>query len=392
MLRRDLFENLLILLGSLVGVAWAAPLCQPSRQIPVSELYPKSVPEEAMSVRALEKLAADGDQPTALNELGVRYGTGRGVKRNSRKSFAYYSKASGLGEPNAQANLAFMYLNGEGTDKNEALAFEWARKSASTGHFRGQEFLGFMLGTGAGVEKNFTEAAYCYLLSARQGNIPAQQSLALIYEQGIGIPANLKEGQRWRERAILGHIHRKPWIDDSPLEGMPPRWLKLDQWVSDLPTDAVIETEQYVLVAIAPPVPYAADGWKRYGSKDEPRALRLSMGRPRFDVTEIVVLPHAALRNGEHIGDAAQRIYVDFEWAPVDGQPRCVRIAKVRRSIGSVPPAIALCSDARDQAIFEIGASRDGVDFMMMMPDDRKAHDAMVGQLLTSALSSFRVK
>jgi len=288
MFTRRCLRNLIVLPCLLAGVAWSAPICQPSQHRPRAEIYPESVPEERMSVRELEKLVAAGNNPAASNVLGVRYGIGKGVRRDSRKSFAYYLKASELGDPSAQANLAFMFHNGEGTDKDEAQAFAWARKSAAAGHLRGQEMLGFMLGTGAGIEKNLTEAAYCYLLAARQGSTSAQESLALIYERGIGIPADLTEGYRWRQRAIGAQIHGKPWVDDSPLEGMPPNWIKLEQLVGDVPGGATIDTDQYVLVAVTPPVPYAGDGWKRYGSKDEPRALRLSMGRERFDVIRII--------------------------------------------------------------------------------------------------------
>jgi TPR repeat protein len=212
---------------ALAGHANAAPICQPDKWVSRAELYPKSDLFIDMPIAELEKLAGQ-DHARALNALGVKYGTGRGVAKDSKKSFEYYLRASMLGLPRAQANLAFMYYRGEGTKRDWALAWQWALKSARAGHMAGQATAGHMLGMGEGVKMDRREAAYCYLLAARQGDGDAQDVMVTIYRDGLGILKDAREAALWQERSRQSHETDQPWFDDSPLNGMPAAWGKAD--------------------------------------------------------------------------------------------------------------------------------------------------------------------
>jgi len=141
---------LLALVGS-HALAIAGPVCEVLRPSPIVS-PPEVDPYEELSVSKLQKLASQSDGH-AMSALGVRYGTGTGVKRNAVKSFEYYKDAAAKGFPQGQVNLAYMYLNGEGTPKNLNLAYSWARKAAEVGDAGGLAFVGYMLGTGTGVEQ-----------------------------------------------------------------------------------------------------------------------------------------------------------------------------------------------------------------------------------------------
>lgn len=71
--------------------------------------------------RAVELMtvAANQNFPTAINNLGVFYDRGLGVKKDYKKSFELYSKASELGEHYAHGNIAKYYILGlGGANKN----------------------------------------------------------------------------------------------------------------------------------------------------------------------------------------------------------------------------------------------------------------------------------
>src|SRR5258706_14895238 len=56
---------------------------------------------------------ADNGDIVALNEKGRRYGNGKEVPLDSRKSPHFYEKATAGGRRQAKANPAYIYLHGE---------------------------------------------------------------------------------------------------------------------------------------------------------------------------------------------------------------------------------------------------------------------------------------
>jgi TPR repeat protein len=76
--------------------------------------------------------AAKGD-PLAQNELGYMYAAGKGTARDYNKSFIFYHQAAMQGLASAQYNLGLLYMHGLGTQKNTAQGLEWIKKAADNG-------------------------------------------------------------------------------------------------------------------------------------------------------------------------------------------------------------------------------------------------------------------
>jgi TPR repeat protein len=57
------------------------------------------------------------------------YYNGKGIEKDYKKAFNYYTLAANKGNKEAQYNLGIMYLKGEGINKDEIKAKEWFKKS-----------------------------------------------------------------------------------------------------------------------------------------------------------------------------------------------------------------------------------------------------------------------
>ncbi len=77
--------------------------------------------------------AAEKGDPLAQNKLGYMYAVGKGTPRDDEKSFIFYHQAAEHGLASAQYNLGLLYLYGRGTPVNKVKAKEWIQKSATAG-------------------------------------------------------------------------------------------------------------------------------------------------------------------------------------------------------------------------------------------------------------------
>jgi len=98
--------------------------------------------------------AAKLGEPLAMNEMGVRYQTGRGVARDNVAAVGWFSMA-------AQHDLAAAMVN-----------------------------LGNCYETGNGCLKDFERAGNNYAAAAKQGHPVAQFMIASMFERGLGTKAN----------------------------------------------------------------------------------------------------------------------------------------------------------------------------------------------------------
>ncbi len=204
------------LLGALVLISppsATAGGCEVTDPKPRLELY-RSDPQLAKASLSELLLLAAGDNASAQNALGVMYGTGQGVLKDSEKSAEWYTRSASAGLAISQANLAFMYLYGEGVPKDPAIGFSWAEKAAAQGHFRGQLFLGYAYGTGTGVQQNGAEAERCYLAAAKQGNLQAQQTLMRMYERGEGVAQDSAKAILWLHRVRDAALSGRTWREE----------------------------------------------------------------------------------------------------------------------------------------------------------------------------------
>lgn len=89
-----------------------------------------------------------GDSNAAVN-LGVLFERGVGIDKDPEKAFAYYTKASDLGNIDGMFNLGSCYEHGVGTSESTELAKEQYRAAASKGHVRARDRLQTLEGIGA---------------------------------------------------------------------------------------------------------------------------------------------------------------------------------------------------------------------------------------------------
>ena len=108
--------------------------------------------------------AANRGDPTAQNQLGVKYAQGEdGLPRDDVKAVEWYRKAANQGLPKAQTNLGDMYFFGRGGLSQSYLdALSWYLKAAQQDWPDAQYRLGFMYEKGIGTGKDVAKAVQLY--------------------------------------------------------------------------------------------------------------------------------------------------------------------------------------------------------------------------------------
>ena len=120
----------------------------------------------------------------SLNNVGVLYRRGCGVKRDYSKAVNYFREASRLGNSEADVNLAIAHLYGQGVRRDPYWAVQ-----------------------------RLTRAA-------RKKNYEAMHYLSLCYYDGVGVGKNKHEYERWIYRAASGGFSRSmSWIESQAASG-----------------------------------------------------------------------------------------------------------------------------------------------------------------------------
>jgi hypothetical protein len=184
-----------------------------------------------LSTADVEKLANGGD-PVAQDEMGIRYGNGQGVPQDYKQALAWCLKAGLQGNLKAELNLGWLYCNGAGTEKNYQLstawylkaaqqgdadatfmiavayeegrgvkadpvkALDWLRKAASAGNMDASAQLGIDYLYGKTVKVD-SRKAFIYLLDASAANPYAAFNIAICYRNGIFVSADPIQAYRW---------------------------------------------------------------------------------------------------------------------------------------------------------------------------------------------------
>jgi len=110
-------------------------------------------------------------------------------------------KEAKAGDAKAQTGLGFMYFKGRGVDKDFKEAFKWYSLAAKQGNAFAQSELGVMYMKGEVVDQNYQEAARWFRKSADQGYAGAQRLLAIMYARGHGVEQSDEEAQKWNALA-----------------------------------------------------------------------------------------------------------------------------------------------------------------------------------------------
>lgn len=161
-------------------------------------------------------LAQQGNVIAQFN-LGIMYGNGKHLPKNSKESIQWYLLAAEKGYPPAQYNLGLIYARGEGVAQDFGRAAGYYRSAADQGYAPAQVNLGVMYAQGLGTLQDHVQATRWFKLAAEQGNVTAQRNLAEAYDNGLGVPPdpvqayvwmNLAAGNARDSTAQAGYIER----------------------------------------------------------------------------------------------------------------------------------------------------------------------------------------
>lgn len=114
----------------------------------------------------------------AQYEVGNMYLRGRGVERNGKAAYEWFSKAADQGHVRAQYKVGYLYFKGEGVDKDPNKALKWIRRAADQDYAPAQFYLGKMYSTGVGVARDYEQAWTWFSKAEAQNYHPAKGELA----------------------------------------------------------------------------------------------------------------------------------------------------------------------------------------------------------------------
>jgi len=152
--------------------------------------------DDKQAVERFGQAAAKGYAP-AQYDLGICYGTGRGVALDLAAANEWYLKAAEQGYQNAQYKLAHSYRVGRGGPVDLPLALKWYERAAENGDTDAMYNLGAMHALGQGAEASPEAAFGWFLKGAESGGLPAVFEVARRYREGDGVPKDLASADAW---------------------------------------------------------------------------------------------------------------------------------------------------------------------------------------------------
>jgi TPR repeat protein len=156
--------------------------------------------DEKKGVEWLEKAALSGHL-RAQFVYGSLFEDGVTVPKDPAKAVEWYLKAANGGFPMAQHSVGVAYELGQGVPKDTKLAAEWFEKAAAQNYPPAMSALGSKLEKGEGLPKNTARAALLFLKASKQEFEPAMGRMAHMYYTGTGVPVDYRRSFGWYQRA-----------------------------------------------------------------------------------------------------------------------------------------------------------------------------------------------
>ncbi len=223
--------------------------------------------DEEEGVRWLEK-AAEAGHLRAQYVYGSLFEDGVTVPKDLEKAVAWYEKAASGGFVMAQHSLAVAYELGQGVKKDSAKAAEWFEKAAAQNYPPAMAALASKLEKGDGVPRDTARAALLYLKASKQDFVPAMARMAYLYYTGVGVPVDYRRSFGWYQRAARAG---DAWAIND-----------LAWFLSTCPDESLHNGEQAVLIA-----------------KEAFKMLTQNSEEERYEVIDTVAA--ALARNGEYV-------------------------------------------------------------------------------------------
>ena len=159
--------------------------------------------------------AADKGSSSAMVELGVLYGIGKGVAKDDAQARKLFERAAEAGTPRGVTNLAA--LGGDATSSDPERAREMFSYAASYfGNADAQYDLARLYLKNAGTSRDdFRYAARWLGLAAQKGQHQAQALLGQMLFNGDQLPRQAARGLMWLTLARDSAAPDETWIKDS---------------------------------------------------------------------------------------------------------------------------------------------------------------------------------
>ena len=159
--------------------------------------------------------AADKGSSSAMVELGVLYGIGKGVAKDDAQARKLFERAAEAGTPRGVTNLAA--LGGDATSSDPERAREMFSYAASYfGNADAQYDLARLYLKNAGTSRDdFRYAARWLGLAAQKGQHQAQAMLGQMLFNGDQLPRQAARGLMWLTLARDSAAPDETWIKDS---------------------------------------------------------------------------------------------------------------------------------------------------------------------------------
>jgi TPR repeat protein len=156
--------------------------------------------DDKEGVRWLEK-AAESGHLRAQHVYGSLFEDGVTVKKDLAKAVQWYEKAANGGFPMAQHALGVAYELGQGIAKDTVKATAWFEKAAAQNYPPAMSAFAAKLEKGDGVEKDTARAALLFLKASKLDFVPAMSRMAHLYYTGTGVPVDYRRSFGWYQRA-----------------------------------------------------------------------------------------------------------------------------------------------------------------------------------------------
>ena len=132
-----------------------------------------------------------------MNNLGVCYARGFGVRQNPRKAFLWYKFAAQRNCAQSMHSLGGCYYNGFGTRVCHEAAFNAFRQAIRHGHVQSACFLGLMYYRGEFVKKSERRACWWYRYGALHGDCNSQYDYSICLRYGEGCERSTEGADKW---------------------------------------------------------------------------------------------------------------------------------------------------------------------------------------------------
>ena len=130
---------------------------------------------------------ANRNDPKALNNIGWLWARGQGgVQQNFKEAMLWWKQAAKHGYTPAMNNVGLLYAQGNGVKQDYEEAFKWWMRAAERGDAWAMNAVGDLYENGQGVPRNYELALSWYKEAAREGDAMGLWNVGHLMDAGLG--------------------------------------------------------------------------------------------------------------------------------------------------------------------------------------------------------------